>query len=147
MVYLCQTRRLNQQDRDALLLLLSDDERTRAFKFKEQGVTDSYIQSHAFKRIMLSEELGTAPESLRFQENEYGKPFIARLPDNLHFNLSHTYGVTALITSQHHFSGIDVERIREQNFDLIKSTFMHRDEVQEFNGLPVPERPDFFYRT
>ncbi|MDF3079318.1 MAG: hypothetical protein K0S09_3207 [Sphingobacteriaceae bacterium] len=147
MVYICRTGKLTNSQQENLLAFLSEAERQKAFKFKDRTSAELYLQSHAFKRILLAKELQQPPQSLLFEENAFGKPFLTGLSEKTYFNLAHTPGMAALIISDQPLTGVDVERIRPQDFDLIKCTFFHQDELEEFKGINAPEeRQNYFYR-
>ncbi len=54
-------------------------------------------------------------------KNPYGKPYLTDYPE-IHFNLSHSEGVTACITDNRE-CGIDCEKIREYRPNVMKRAF------------------------
>ncbi len=146
MIFLSKLEKLTPDIRTYLLAnYLSGDESAKALKLQDTIQADSYIQSHAFLRKALSNILNTQPLSLKFYTNTWGKPFLQNWP-NIHFNLSHTFGMAALIVNKT-YCGIDVEWIKEQNIELIKNVVYHPDELA--NEKLLKKRPEMlsnFYR-
>jgi 4'-phosphopantetheinyl transferase len=91
-------------------LLLSAGEQARADKFHFPEDRASYIAAHALLRSMLSHRTEAPLAAWRFAEDANGKPEIAAPADtNLRFNLSHTRGGVACVTSLGRRVGVDIE--------------------------------------
>ncbi|MCW3111221.1 MAG: hypothetical protein JWQ09_5727 [Segetibacter sp.] len=135
-VYLCTvTKSLSSEDRRFLITeFLSEAEHNKSLLFKDEKKRDEYIQSHAFKRFILSPILEVPPSAITFYTNDFGKPFISEEINKkqIYFNLSHTSGLTALITSDNNCIGIDVENmIRRDDIPLLEHIVFHEEELIE----------------
>lgn len=107
-------RSSDHADTSALEALLSNDERARAHQFVRAQDGKDFIVAHALKRKRLAEQLGIDdPGKLRFDKESTGKPYL--LDANIHFNLSHSHGISALAISAVDPCGVDIEIHRPVN--------------------------------
>lgn len=116
-------RSADYADTSALEALLSAEELARAHQFVRAQDSKDFIVAHALKRRCLAEQLGMDdPGELRFGKESTGKPYL--LDANIHFNLSHSHGVSALAVSTAAECGVDIEIHRPLNQlpMLIKNT-------------------------
>ncbi len=107
------------QQPDSIALSVSDTQclnaaeqaRAQAFRFADDRRL--YTAAHVFLRQTLSLHSPLPPSDWQFTHNAWGKPFIAN-PDyaGLHFNLSHTKGLLAVVISPNYPVGVDVEGVR-----------------------------------
>src|SRR5688572_21494529 len=94
----------------SFLPLLTDDERSRASRFRLERVRDQFVVARGRLRQMLGNYTDLSPTTVPLLYADGGKPY---LPDEygLHFNLSHTDGLAVLAFSRSRV-GVDVERER-----------------------------------
>jgi 4'-phosphopantetheinyl transferase len=95
--------------------LLDSDEQDRARRFRFPNLTRNFIVDHGRLRLLLGAYTQSRPEDLVFARNEFGKPKLANpalTNHRLHFNLSHTKGLTLLAVCLGSEVGIDVEAVR-----------------------------------
>src|SRR5262245_49215143 len=83
-------------------------EKSRAVRFVRDVDRLSYRVSHAALRLVLSKCCGREPAELRFRDGERGKPALDPV-GGIHFNLSHTTGLTVIAVSTSIEVGVDVE--------------------------------------
>lgn len=102
------------------LRIIDADERVRANRFLKVADRDRYILAHGLLRKILAAQLGTAPETLRFQKTLHGKPELACPHAQLKFNLSHSGSHIAVATADRDV-GVDVEEIRD-GLDFVQIT-------------------------
>ena len=76
------------------LAFLSDEERARATTFGAARRRVEYVASRAHLRGILGGVLGRAPNQIKIDADEFGKPQM--LPDGVQFNLSHTAGAVLI---------------------------------------------------
>ncbi|HEY7986729.1 MAG TPA: 4'-phosphopantetheinyl transferase superfamily protein [Methylophilaceae bacterium] len=94
--------------------LLSKEEHERASKFVHAHDRKDFIIAHGLKRKRIAENLGVKdPSKLRFAADETGKPYL--LDADVHFNLSHSHGVSALAISTIAPCAVDIEVYRDIN--------------------------------
>jgi 4'-phosphopantetheinyl transferase len=93
---------------DALAALLTEEERQRAERFRQQADRTRFICGRAALRLLLAEHLGLPAHEFRFLLTPKGKPHLDGTP--IEFNLAHAGELVALAISVDTI-GVDVERI------------------------------------
>jgi len=129
---------------------LSAQELHKAEKFHREEDRQRYISSHLFLRAVLSHYFPSVKaETWCFEVNAYGKPSLAKKHGlDLHFNLSHSASHIYIICSKEHECGIDVEEIKEMEFNPeLLSLVMSEKEQQEFLCSQDQEKLFFKYWT
>lgn len=95
---------------DHLSSSLDSSEHSRATRFHFEGDRTRFIVAHAIVRRILATYLGVSADSLRFDTEAHGKPFLAESP-GLRFNLSHSGELLVLGVARDRSLGIDIERV------------------------------------
>jgi phosphopantetheinyl transferase len=138
-IYLVHTDSYSSDKIGSFQKLLSSLELERAAKFRFVQDRHRYIVTHAILRIILDGYLKSAPTEIEFISNDYGKPSLPEKFKKIHFNLSHSKGLSALAFSTKAEIGIDIEKIDpEFDFDLIanahfsdaENNFLHAENEQ-----------------
>ena len=143
------------KEADSLVELLDAAERERAARFKFQEHRNQFVISRALLRQALGRYLRIDARDVRFRTTANGKPELAANPDlqlnalqlnDIHFNLSHTRGVTVFAVARRRHVGVDVERIRADTNALeLAERFFSPQEVQWLRSQPASEHvPSFF---
>ena len=149
-IYICNTKtKLTVTEEDYLIDLLSSAEISNFITIKDEIQRSSYLQSHAFKRYILSNYLNISTSEIEFYTNNYGKPFLKEKSgkSNCYFNLSHTSGMIALITSSQKNTGIDIEKIVSRNdIDLLEEIILPAKGIEEQKSLQPEVRKINFYK-
>lgn len=87
--------------------VLDESERIRAGRFIHDHDRRNFIVAHGLKRKCLAEIAGTGdPSALQFSAYSSGKPYLRDA--NIHFNLSHSHGISAIAISSAP-CGVDIE--------------------------------------
>jgi 4'-phosphopantetheinyl transferase len=98
----------------ALFQWLSPDERKRAARFAFERDRVRFIAGRGFLRWLLATSLDIDPAGVEFAYGSTGKPSLAgRSAGAVHFNLSHSEGLTVCAISREAEVGVDIERIRD----------------------------------
>lgn len=139
-IYLCYTKPILSATEEPFLTskFLSADELHSADTMKDENQRCAYIQSHAFKRKILSTYLNVPCANIKFYTNQYGKPFLVKQMDEapLFFNLSHTSGITALIVSSYENTGIDIEKVTDRkDITLLQNILLNPAETKETSHI------------
>lgn len=87
--------------------LLSEDEKTRAGRFRFDRDRQQYRITHGLLRILVGQYLASHPATVQFSENEYGKPAVTE--GNLAFNISHSRGAGLMAFTRGRDIGVDLE--------------------------------------
>lgn len=124
--------------------MLSAEEHRRAQRFQQPVHANRFRSGRAAMRSILGGYLGAVPSQLYFEENEYGKPFLAG--SALRFNLSHSEGMALLAVVWDRAIGVDIERVRP-SADLldIAAQYFSAMEYAVVESLPREERVNAFY--
>lgn len=130
-------------------ILLSEDEWARARKFRLERDRRRYIVGRGLLRRLLGYYLDQAPERLRFQCQEWGKPTLeddAGL-ETLHFNLSHSAGVALYALSRVGAVGVDIEHIAPfAELDDLAERHFSLQELVDLRSIAATDRCAAFYR-
>ncbi len=129
------------------LRLLSPAEQQRAARFHFPHLTRNFIADHARLRLILGAYTQTAAGDLTFSENAYGKPRLQNPASPVHFNLSHTAGLTLLALCLNSELGLDVEAIRPMDDwrDVARSHFS-ASENDALHRTAEADRQHAFFR-
>jgi phosphopantetheinyl transferase len=96
--------------------ILSEKENKTIQKLRFRKDQNSYIITHATLRLILGKFLDIPPGKVDFITNPSGKPLLPEKHKDIHFNLSHSSGVSTLAFSAKSEIGVDVEKI-DPGFD------------------------------
>lgn len=127
--------------------LLSADELQRWQRLAREEDRGRFLLVRALVRKVLGCELGLQPQDLVFKADVHGKPHVL-VPGGaaLHFNLSHTRGLSVLALSRKVEVGVDVEVLgREVELLALARRYFATPEVLALEELaPEPQRELFF---
>jgi 4'-phosphopantetheinyl transferase len=131
---------------------LDASERERAARFHFSLHRRRYIAAHGQMRALLGAYVGAAPDSLRFEHEERGKPRLAAAGDgkpppcDIAFNLSHSDDQGLLAIGRRAVLGADIEVQRHlHDLDAIVRSHFTASELCELYGLPESRRHDGFF--
>jgi 4'-phosphopantetheinyl transferase len=139
-----------EKETESLLDLLDSVERERASRFKFPAPRNQFVISRALLRQALGRYLEIEARDIHFRTSANGKPELAESNDlhfdDLHFNLSHTEGVTVFAIARRRQVGVDVERIRADTNALeLAERFFSPPEVRWLRSQPAAQHiPSFF---
>ena len=122
--------------------LPSDDERSRMSAFRFDASRRQYLAAHFLARTALSHCVPAAPESWRFQTNQYGKPFVDP-PCDLFFSLSRRRGLVACLVARGYEVGVDVES-HERSAEIIEiaNRVFSAQELAQLDQMSPDDRLD-----
>ncbi len=131
-----------------LASLLSSDECQRAERFHRPTDRRRFIAGRGILRKIISTYLALAPDEVRFEYNEYGKPFVSARQnrDALSFNLSHSNGMALYVVARGRRVGVDVEYMREDFATIeVAERFFSKEEFEALKAAPVDRRTEAFF--
>lgn len=131
-------------DRIAGVLAEAELEKASAFRFFKDEKT--YKVCRGFLRLLLGKYLNSAPNSIEFIQNAYGKPELSDFSNgSLFFNVSHSgdFGLVAL--NKESPIGVDLEFIREIDYLNLADSVFSNFEKTELLGIPTGLLADAFY--
>ncbi len=130
--------------------ILSNKEQDRARSFRFPDLTRNFIVDHARLRLLLGAYTQCRPKDLVFTENDFGKPVLTNpglANRNLHFNLSHTRGLSLLAVCLDSEVGIDVEAVRTMDdWQGIAQSHFSQKENAALRNTTESDRQNAFYR-
>lgn len=106
-----------------------------------------FLVSHAGLRRCLAGALGCASEVLSFRPGPFGKPALATVGRELHFNLTHSRSLALVAWSASAPLGVDVEDVQRQTEEIgIGRLVFSAREQQALERLPAGDdrRAAFF---
>jgi 4'-phosphopantetheinyl transferase len=132
---------VSEQLLSTMRVMLTEEERQQEMRFCFPTDRKRYLVTRATVRSVLSLYADVPPSAWRFSTNEFGKPAIANMRDDvsgLRFNISHTKGLIALGIAQHREIGIDVEKLNKHNvsIDLANHLFASNEIIELQNVRP-----------
>ena len=119
---------------DRLWLFLSDDERSRADRFKREYLRRNFVAARGNLRILLAHRLGCLAQEIEFNYGDRGKPYIQN--GNIYFNLAHSQDLAIYAICSDREVGIDLEYINSDcDFEGIARRYFLRSEQQIIQEL------------
>lgn len=129
--------------------LLTPDERVQQQRFLFEKDRHRYLVTRALVREVMGGLVGRAPQDVRFEANDYGKP---RVLDGdpakpaIEFNLSHTDDLVILAATRGRPIGIDVESTRRAAPLEIAQRYFAPSETAAMRRLPLAQQPQRFWQ-
>lgn len=139
---------LGAPELEALLGILTLDERLRAGRFHFQKDREGFIAARGILRRILGLYLEMPPDRIRFIYSQYGKPALSgdMSADSLRFNVSHAQEVALYAVASGRAVGLDIEHIRGDWAGVeIAERFFSRDEVSALRFLPPHQQTEAFF--
>ena len=138
-----------QSDRvNSFFQVLNPTEKARAERFQFQKHRDRFVIARGILRVILGRYLNVEPERLQIFYGAYGKPVLADVhkENRLHFNVSHSHGLTLYAMARKRKLGIDLEYVREDlATENIAEQFFSRGEIEKLLKLPPSQRAKAFF--
>jgi 4'-phosphopantetheinyl transferase len=124
---------------------LSEDERSRAQRFRFPIDAYHFSAARALLRIVLAGYVRCDPRRLIFGYAAHGKPFLPH-ERQLHFNLSHSGGGALIGVTLEREIGVDVEAVRaDVEVESIAQQFFSGAEQAALASLPQAARTQAFF--
>ena len=125
---------ISQIEFDRLWLFLSEDERSRANRFKREYIRRNFVAARGNLRALLAQRLGCLAQEIQFSSGDRGKPYIQDW--DIHFNLAHSQDLAIYAICGDHEVGIDLEYINpECDFENIAQRYFLPSEQKILQGL------------
>jgi len=134
----------SEDDIQAALAILSEEERARAARFRFPRDRRDYALAHALLRTMLSVHGNRRPHEWTFRVDAHGKPHVAEGAP-IAFSLSHTDGLVACGVAATGTIGVDVERVgRVADWRAIAMRNFSAAEQRALAAAPDDNQPTAF---
>jgi 4'-phosphopantetheinyl transferase len=126
---------------EACYATLSDDERSRAARFRFERDRRRFVVARGALRDLLGRYLGADPGQIRFVYNAFGKPELhPEFGGRLKFNLAHSADLALIAIGRDADIGVDVEHIKgrgESNYADVARSFFSTTEVDALSRVPT----------
>lgn len=133
---------------ELLATLLSDEERTRAARFRFPVHRDRFVAGRGIQRLLLARYLPVPPDALRYRQAAYGKPELdgPGAGTGLRFNVSNADDGLLVAVARGRELGVDLERLRPMpdGRDIAKR-FFSEPENEAFAAIPEERRDLAFF--
>ncbi len=125
--------------------VLSSDECMRLKKYHFEIDRERFIVSRGGLRIILARYLNIQPQTIVFNYNKFGKPYLRHA--KLRFNVSHSGNYILYEIAEAANVGIDVEECKRTiDFLSTAKNFLSENEYHKFLTVAPSERRLTFYR-
>ena len=132
---------------DRLWQFLSEDERSRADRFKREYLKRNFIAARGNLREILAPRLDCEPNKIQFSYGDRGKPYIQNF-QGIYFNLSHSQDFAIYAVCSNREVGIDLEYINPQcDVDSIAERYFLPSEQKIISNLCDRDKYLAFYRA
>ena len=135
--YFEEPNKLTPQDIERLRRMMPSERQDRLDRFRFDKDKRLNAAAYALLLYALRERGCEVREPLRFDYNEYGKPYLRDFPE-LHFNLSHCDGTVVCALSDYEV-GLDIQDITPTDSGVVHMT-MSDSECGLIAGSTSPER-------
>lgn len=124
---------------------LDEEERRRLEGFRLEQHRREFLSAKALVKFVLSRYLGIEPATLRFQRDEYGKPFLEHAGE-ICFNLSHANGTSVLVVGLDARLGVDIEHVcAARASEEVASRYFAPEECVYLRKLSPPDFAEGFF--
>jgi len=133
---------------DGFFGMLSENEQTKAGRFRYPKHRDNFIISRGLLRVILGHYSGSEPEELRFYHGPHGKPMLDGEygQGHVHFSVSHSDQLVLYAIARGQEIGVDVERIRHDFLhEPITEKYFSPREAAFIRNSPSDVRNDVFF--
>lgn len=117
----CELSNLITDVDDKLMCLVSTEKRRKLENIKNLTNRKLSLYGELFVRHYIVSRKNIKNCNIRFENNEYGKLYLADSQD-LYFNISHSQNAVVVAFSRHE-NGIDIEKIRNIDLNIAKHCF------------------------
>ena len=126
--------------------LLDAAEQAHAERMRTDALRKRYVIVHGRLRRVLSDILNEAPEKIRINKTEHGKPYLADTPE-LVFNLSHSADAMMIAVGKNCRLGVDIEQCKARiSLNGLVDKCFGDEEIAYWQQLPDAEKTRQFYR-
>ncbi len=128
--------------------MLSEDEQTRAQRFRFEIHRQRFVVGRGILRMLLSRYLHITPELIAFSYLANGKPFFMPLESEqtIEFNVSHSHELALFAFTREQAIGVDIEYMDAfPDTQAIVNSFFSSQEQKAFFALPTSKQTAAFF--
>lgn len=142
-IYVAKISDINEEDLNELCLLIDSEKKCKVEKFINKKDKIRTLIGEILIRTIIIECLKIDNRHIKFNKNQYGKPYLKGYP-NFNFNISHS-GEYVLCAIDDKPIGIDVEEVKHIEFEDIGKNFFTEKEFQYIANKDSKSKLDRFY--
>lgn len=126
---------------------LSAAEQERAAAMRRPGAAAHWVAARWALRHVLARHLNEEPAGIELAFGPHGKPRLAKAPERLRFNLSHSGGIALVGVSREHEVGVDVEQVKPgRDVVALAERALPPEDVAAMREAPDEQRAEVFHR-
>ncbi len=134
---------ISNEKLNELCLLIDSEKRCKVEKFLNKKDKIRTLIGEILIRIIIMENLNISNKNIRFNKNQYGKPYLKDYP-NFNFNISHS-GEYVLCAIDDKPIGVDVEEVKPIACEEIAKSFFTAKEFNYIVNQDLKFQLDRFY--
>ncbi len=136
-------------DTDIIRQCLSSDEIIKAQNIKNSKAKELFCLRKGIKRIIHGKKLNILPQTVKYQQTAYGKPFIYNDElQKLHFNISHSKEYLLVGTSSNTHIGVDIEKLNPAiKHSVVAASIFTPDETALYESYSQTDKLRSFYKA
>jgi 4'-phosphopantetheinyl transferase len=115
-------------------------EKIKRFKFRQDALRS--LSGEALLRYALQKYYDVEYKKEIIEENEFGKPYL--INKQISFNISHSGNWSALVCFEND-AGIDIEKLEEPPYEIMKKTFTQK-EIEQIENKDQQVKERQFYK-
>ncbi|MCJ7695392.1 MAG: 4'-phosphopantetheinyl transferase superfamily protein [Anaerolineaceae bacterium] len=134
---------------NSLYWLLSDEEKDKLIRFHFSQDRHRFIICHGAVRRILSNYVGVDQGQIKFDINQFGKPFIRNKLGALEiqFNLTHSEDRAVLALTPTRNIGVDIEFIHPfTEYEKLAANYFSPEEKEDLESSEGPSKLNAFYK-
>ena len=133
---------INNGQKLQMLSYISESQRHRYERFYFEDDKKRFLYGNVLSRYFVGKKLNQAGETIEFDSNPFGKPYVKGFPF-IHFNISHSgeWVVFAIGNSE---VGVDIEQIKPTDMQVARR-FFTQNEYKTITATREEERLKAFY--
>lgn len=135
-IYCVKILDISDEKIEKLGLSISEDKKSKIDRFVYKRDKIRALIGEILIRTIINEDLGVRNKYIKFEKNQYGKPYLKKYP-KFNFNISHS-GDFVLCATDNKPIGIDIEKIKYIKYEDIAKRFFT---ISEFDYI-VKDDPD-----
>lgn len=130
---------------DCLFRFADKNKQEQIKRMKIKSDKDLSLVGYWLAKLTIKKVFGIPLADIEFKIEESGKPYVAGYPD-VHFNISHS-GNIVLCALYDKPVGIDIQKMKDSNFELLAKRVFTEKEKEQFYSAPQDGRKAQFFRT
>ncbi|GAA0120809.1 MULTISPECIES: 4'-phosphopantetheinyl transferase superfamily protein [Clostridium] len=142
-IYIVKISDVSEEQLNKLYLLIDSDKKHKIKKFINKEDKIRSLIGEILIRTLIIEEFKIDNSCIKFEKNQYGKPYLSEHPD-FYFNISHS-GEYVLCAIDNNPIGVDIEEVRAIEYEEISKSFFTINEFQYIINKELNSQLNRFY--